>query len=310
MSKYDLQKLNIEELRELLSEKILEIEDLQKKNKALEDSLVDHEFDPDSAGTLADTAAKMNDILGAAQKTADQYLENIRRVKTEQDSVILVRMRRAEERCTSMEEEMKQRCEDMERTTKERCRKMEQESNTRCTEQENEVAARCEKMLLDAKQHSSDLDMITLQECAEYEKSIRARYAGLEDACDEAERAMAEKCRLMEKEAVDRCDALEKQSQERCAAMEAAMEIRCESMRSETQINCDSMELESRRRCQAMEEEAVKKSEAYWTEISERLGRLYETQQSVKETEHVTAELEMEDNLKDEEFPDDFEIMG
>ena len=81
MSEYDLQRFNEEELRELLSEKLLEVEDLQKKNKDLEDSLIDHAFDPDSAGTLADTAVRVNDILGAAQKTADQYLENIRRVK-------------------------------------------------------------------------------------------------------------------------------------------------------------------------------------------------------------------------------------
>lgn len=76
----------------------------------------------EKAGTLADAAVQINGVLEAAQRAADQYLENIELWRTREEErrdAIMAEgkikaeqmIREAEQRCALMEEQTRRRCE-------------------------------------------------------------------------------------------------------------------------------------------------------------------------------------------------------
>lgn len=91
MTEKELKRLSRSELLELLLVQTKEAERLQKKlDKALAE-LADRQLKLQKAGDIAHAALEVNGVMEAAQKAAQQYLDNIVR----------------------MEQETKQRCEKM-----------------------------------------------------------------------------------------------------------------------------------------------------------------------------------------------------
>ncbi len=102
MEKKDLKKLNRAQLLELLIA-------LAKENKALKEQLEkadarlqDKEIRTKEAGSIAQASLQLNSVFEAAQNAADQYIENLKRMETEQ-SEICERMKAAEKQ---LEEEI------------------------------------------------------------------------------------------------------------------------------------------------------------------------------------------------------------
>lgn len=79
MTERELRRLKRSELLELLIAQIEETETLKKKLDRAEAKLASRELIIEEAGNLAEAALRLNGIFEAAQRTADQYLENIRR---------------------------------------------------------------------------------------------------------------------------------------------------------------------------------------------------------------------------------------
>ena len=79
MTERELRRLKRSELLELLIAQIEETETLKKKLDHAEAKLASRELIIEEAGNLAEAALRLNGIFEAAQRTADQYLENIRR---------------------------------------------------------------------------------------------------------------------------------------------------------------------------------------------------------------------------------------
>lgn len=79
MTEKELRRLKRAELLELLIAQTEETEALKAKLEQAEAKLASRELAVEEAGNLAEAALRLNGVFEAAQKTADQYLENIRR---------------------------------------------------------------------------------------------------------------------------------------------------------------------------------------------------------------------------------------
>lgn len=78
-----LKKLNRNELLQLLLERTRENEELREEIAELRKELDDRILKIGKAGNLANAMINVNGVLEAAQKAADQYLENIAAMEAE-----------------------------------------------------------------------------------------------------------------------------------------------------------------------------------------------------------------------------------
>lgn len=83
LTKKELKKLSRAELLELLLVQTLEVERLREELEAAKQLLEDKKIRVEKAGSLADAVLQVNEVVNAAQKAADQYLENIIAMETE-----------------------------------------------------------------------------------------------------------------------------------------------------------------------------------------------------------------------------------
>ena len=80
MTEKDLKKLNRQELLEVLLAQSKKIDRLQAQLKETQDQLTERELAISEAGSIAEASLVLNNVFADAQKAADQYLENIRRM--------------------------------------------------------------------------------------------------------------------------------------------------------------------------------------------------------------------------------------
>lgn len=119
MNQKELRKLNRVELQDLIQEQNAVIEKLQLRVEELQDQLADRTVKIEQAGTLADAAVQISGVLEAAQKAAEQYLENIRVMSERQQDICTKKEEESKAKCRSYEMKVKQRCAELERTTEE-----------------------------------------------------------------------------------------------------------------------------------------------------------------------------------------------
>ena len=84
MTDRELKKLSRAELLELLLQQSKEIERLQAQLQRAREILSSREIRLQTAGSIAEAALALNGVFEAAQRAADQYLENVRRLAGEQ----------------------------------------------------------------------------------------------------------------------------------------------------------------------------------------------------------------------------------
>lgn len=112
MTEKQLRKLTRAELLELLIEQTKKNAELEKEIADCKAELEGREIKIENAGSIAEAALQLNGIFEAAQKSADQYIENIKKLE---DEVAL--------KCEKMEEATKKIC-------VEKIQQAEAESNT------------------------------------------------------------------------------------------------------------------------------------------------------------------------------------
>ena len=78
MTDKELRKLKRREVLEMLLEQTKENEALKNRIADLEAQLENREIILKESGSIAEAALKLNGVFEAAQKAADEYLENIR----------------------------------------------------------------------------------------------------------------------------------------------------------------------------------------------------------------------------------------
>ena len=80
LTEKELKKLSRQELLEVLLAQSKKIDRLNGKLKETQDKLTEREIAISEAGSIAEASLILNNVFADAQKAADQYLENIRRM--------------------------------------------------------------------------------------------------------------------------------------------------------------------------------------------------------------------------------------
>lgn len=83
MTDKELRRLSRSELLEMLLAQMEENERLKKSLKEAQAALAERRIGIEKSGTLAEAALKLNGVFEAADRAAQQYLENIRREASE-----------------------------------------------------------------------------------------------------------------------------------------------------------------------------------------------------------------------------------
>lgn len=85
MTDKELRKLKRSEILELMIEQSDEIEELKRRLAEAEEQLADRNIRLERAGSIAEAALALNHVFEDAQKAADQYLENIRKIEADRE---------------------------------------------------------------------------------------------------------------------------------------------------------------------------------------------------------------------------------
>lgn len=110
MTDKELKKLRRVELLELLVEQATEMDNLRKQLEETKAALESREFRLKETGSIAQAALEINEVFAAAQRAAQDYLDNIRRMEEEQAALL--------------------------EQTREKCRPVEEQTDTGCGEKE------------------------------------------------------------------------------------------------------------------------------------------------------------------------------
>ena len=87
MTDKELRRLKREELLEMLISQSKEVEELRAEVSELKKKLDDRQICLDKAGSIAEASVLLNGVFEAAQAAAQQYLENIQRISSQQDAI-------------------------------------------------------------------------------------------------------------------------------------------------------------------------------------------------------------------------------
>ena len=83
MTDKELHRLSRKELLEMLLAQIQENEKLKEELRRSERQLSDRRLLQENAGSMAEAAMRLNAVFEAADRAAQQYLENVRRLAEE-----------------------------------------------------------------------------------------------------------------------------------------------------------------------------------------------------------------------------------
>lgn len=86
MTDKEVQKLKRSELLEIMLGLQNELDNKIEENKELQKKLEDRRITIENAGSIAKAALDINEVINAAQKAADVYLENIKAMHDEKES--------------------------------------------------------------------------------------------------------------------------------------------------------------------------------------------------------------------------------
>lgn len=84
MTDKELRKLKRVELLEMLIEQSKENEELKRQLQEANEKLQSRDIMIKNSGSIAEAALKLNSVFEAAQKAAEQYLDNVKRMNGSQ----------------------------------------------------------------------------------------------------------------------------------------------------------------------------------------------------------------------------------
>lgn len=139
MAAKELKRMNRSELLQLLIVRSREAEELQAQVELLKTELEacrcapapDRSLTLENAGSLSDAFAVINSVYADAQRSAQQYLASLERMRQEQELAGARLLAEAQEKADAMLTETRQKCALMEADARSRCDEL-----RRCAEQD------------------------------------------------------------------------------------------------------------------------------------------------------------------------------
>ena len=141
MTDKQLKKLSRADLLEMLLEQTKLVDILKAELEETKAALAERRLENENAGSIAEAALKINGVFDAAQKAAEQYLENIKLYDKEASEA----SKRQVEISAELENKSRVMAKELLETTAEKCRNM-----------ENETKRLCDRMLKDALKKSGE----------------------------------------------------------------------------------------------------------------------------------------------------------
>lgn len=149
----------LEDANEQLNSTNAQLEDtkdrLRKTNEicdAMAVQLENRQLTLGESGSIAEASLRLNGVFEAAQKAADQYLENIfvkdeYGIRAEAEKRAQKLLWDTEAKCAKLEQQTANKCSKLERETVEKCAKLEKLTVTKCKEKEEKTKKSCEEAL-------------------------------------------------------------------------------------------------------------------------------------------------------------------
>ena len=154
-SSKDIRRLSRTELLEMLIAQTKEYDAMAEKLREAEEKLERKTLDMKKAGSIAEASLQINGVFEAAQRAADQYLENIRVCEAENAQ----RERASRERAEFMVAEAKVKCSRIESETAERCEEMIRKAEMETEKRWNELHERMDSYIREHDQLRSLISM-------------------------------------------------------------------------------------------------------------------------------------------------------
>ncbi len=165
MTDKELQKLKRPEILEIMLNLQNELDKEKEENEALRAKLSEKNIAIEKSGSIAEAALEINGVFDAAQKAADVYLDNVKKMHTEQktyheqamakstaeaEGIVTQAKREAETlktktdiECRTKVKNTEEECAAKIRTTEEECARKISETNALCTKKINETKEKC-----------------------------------------------------------------------------------------------------------------------------------------------------------------------
>lgn len=156
MTEKELRKLGRAELLELLLEQSKENERLYELLEEKTELLEERTIAMDNAGSIAEASLQLSGVFAAAQKAADQYLDNVKVLTENQEKL-----------CAQLEAESKEQSEKLIAESKEQSEKLLSESQEQSEKLLKESQEQSEKLINETEMKCRIMEEETKQKCAE-----------------------------------------------------------------------------------------------------------------------------------------------
>ncbi len=180
MTDKELQKLKRGELLEIMLEQSrenealkLKLEDSFRTIEQLKKQLDDRRIDIQKAGTIADASFKLNGVFIAAEKAAQQYLDNLQDLYEREAAGFSKKEAEVETKCTALLQATRERCDFMKEDTEKQCAKLEASVKKRCEELEQTVKKQCDTLRETVERECRERELAAEERCRNFDQKAK-----------------------------------------------------------------------------------------------------------------------------------------
>lgn len=186
MTDKELSKLRRAELLEMLIAQGKDYNALQARLAQAEEQLQSRELAVQQAGTMADAAFQLNDVIGAAQKAIDLYTENVNRLCKEQEEQSNQALSEAKAHAEQTRADAEARAQELLANARAQAEQIVQEANAQAKQTIAEANREAAQTQAEAKKEKKALLEDARKSAAEILKNARAKAGVKEEPAPEA----------------------------------------------------------------------------------------------------------------------------
>ncbi|MGN0613518.1 MAG: hypothetical protein ACI4JB_06410 [Porcipelethomonas sp.] len=163
MTDKELQKLKRPELLEIMLGLQKELDREREENKSLRSRLDEKMIAINKSGSIAEAALEVNGVLNAAQKAADVYLENIRKMHADEESNYKNSITKAKTEAEAIVSSARKEAETMIAKTDVDCRTKLKEADAECSRRISETNDLCTKKIKETQEKCTAISSLDNQ---------------------------------------------------------------------------------------------------------------------------------------------------
>lgn len=286
ITEQELKKLKRTELCDLLLEQVKVIEDLQEKVDIQEEKLAERKVHIDKAGTIAEACFHMNGVLEAAEKAAQQYLENIEMLNTRQEEICAQKEEEINAKVAQMIADTEHACEEKTRVIEENCLAKEKEADAYFIAQTKEAddyfATKKQEADAYAESKIKEADDYWAVKTNETDVYCEDKTRKTEEACAVKTNEVENYCERVKTETEEACENKTKETEENCASLQEITDKRCVNQLDEMEAKCAEMLNTTTQKCADMEAATEQRIEQRWAELTNKLEAFIDAHEGLR----------------------------